>query len=415
MYALIDGNSFYASCERVFRPDLKNKAIVVLSNNDGCVVARSAEAKALGIKMGVPYFQVQHFERQGRLKVFSSNYELYADLSRRMMETISSLVPAIEVYSIDECFADLSGVANLSKIGHQIKERVYRWVGIPTCVGIAPTKTLAKFCNHLAKQYPKHFGGVVVWADWPAHIQQRALASQPMSEVWGIGSRTAAKLGKQGIITALDFINADTYTLRRRYGVVVERVQRELQGMPCHELELITEKRQHIVRSRSFGTAVTEIEDLQAAISHHISSGAEKLRKENTHACMLSVFIQTNRFRIELPQYYGHQVTSIIPTSDTILLNRAAQQLLSVIYRSGFSYKKCGIELSGIESVRQDDLFDAPATHDELMRSIDKINAKFGRLTITLATEKLATQWQMNRQNLSPCYTTRINDLLLIQ
>ena len=178
---------------------------------------------------------------------------------------------------------------------------------------------------------------------------------------------------------------------------------------------MITEKRQHIVRSRSFGTAVTEIEDLQAAISHHISSGAEKLRKENTHACMLSVFIQTNRFRIELPQYYGHQVTSIIPTSDTILLNRAAQQLLSAIYRSGFSYKKCGIELSGIESVRQDDLFDAPATHDELMRSIDKINAKFGRLTITLATEKLATQWQMNRQNLSPCYTTRINDLLLIQ
>jgi len=414
MFALIDGNSFYASCERIFRPELKDTAIVVLSNNDGCVVARSAEAKALGIKMGVPYYQVRHLEKQGRLKVFSSNYELYADLSRRMMDTIAGLVPAIEVYSIDECFADLTGMGNLAEIGREIRGRVLRWIGIPTCVGVAPTKTLAKFCNHLAKKYPKHFGGVVVWADWSSDIQRRALESQSVSEVWGIGIQTAAKLNKQGIFTAWDFVNADSYTLRCRYGVVIERVQRELQGISCHELEIISDKKQHILRSRSFGRSVTQIEDLQAAISHHISSGAAKLRQEKTQACTLSVFIQTNRFREELPQYYGHRITSIFPTSDSIVLNRFAQNLLGDIYRSGFIYKKCGIGLGGIEQIAQNDLFGSPVTHEVLMQSIDQINTKFGRDTISLAAEKLGRQWHMSRQNLSPCYTTRMNDLLLI-
>lgn len=238
MYALIDGNSFYCSCERVFRPDLKTTAIVVLSNNDGCVVARTSEAKTLGIKMGVPYFQVRHLEKQGRLQVFSSNYELYADFSRRMMMTIASLVPAIEVYSIDECFADMTGMNNLAEHGRAIKARVMQWVGIPTCVGIAPTKTLAKFCNHLAKRYPDHFGGVVVWPDWSVKVQRRALASEPVSEIWGIGRRTAEKLNTQGIQTALDFMLADSATIRRRYGVTIERVQRELQGIPCDVLQL---------------------------------------------------------------------------------------------------------------------------------------------------------------------------------
>ena len=231
MYALIDGNSFYASCERVFRPELKCTPLVVLSNNDGCVVARSTEAKSLGIKMGVPFYQIKHLVRQGRLKAFSSNYELYADISRRMMETIATLAPAIEVYSIDECFADLAGMSNLAKHGRQIRQRVLQWVGIPTCVGIAPTKTLAKFCNHLAKQYPDHFGGVVVWPDWPESVRQRALASQNVSEIWGIGARTAEKLAAHGIHTGYDFATAHTATLRARYGVAIERVQRELQGV----------------------------------------------------------------------------------------------------------------------------------------------------------------------------------------
>lgn len=414
MYALIDGNSFYASCERVFRPELKHTAIVVLSNNDGCVVARSAEAKAMGIKMGVPYYQVQHLEKQGRLKVFSSNYELYADLSRRMMDTIAGLVPSIEVYSIDECFADLTGMENLAGIGREIRERVLRWIGIPTCVGVAPTKTLAKFCNHLAKKYPKHFGGVVVWTDWSVAIQQRALSSQSVSEVWGIGDRTATKLNKQGIVTAWDFVNADSYTLRSCYGVAIERVQRELQGIPCHELEIISDKKQHILRSRSFGKSVTKIEDLQAAISHHVSSGAEKLRQEKTQACTLSVFIQTNRFREAQPQYYGHRITSIFPTSDSIVLSRVAHDLLGSIYRSGFVYKKCGIGLGGIEQISQSDLFGSPVTHEELMQSIDQINTKFGRNTISLAAEKLGRQWHMSRHKLSPCYTTRIDSFLVI-
>lgn len=415
MYALIDGNSFYCSCERVFRPDLKTTAIVVLSNNDGCVVARTAEAKALGIKMGVPYFQVRYLEKQGRLQVFSSNYELYADFSRRMMMTIASLVPAIEVYSIDECFADMTGMSNLAEYGRAIKARVMQWVGIPTCVGIAPTKTLAKFCNHLAKRYPDHFGGVVVWPDWSLKVQHRALASEPVSEIWGIGKRTAEKLNAQGIQTALDFMLADSATIRRRYGVTIERVQRELQGIPCDVLQLDIPQKKQLVRSRSFGQSVTELEDLQAAVTHHVSSAAAALRKEKTQAHILSVYILTNRFKENAPQYYGHRQTAIHPSSDTVTLNNAAQALLKQIYRAGYEYKKCGVELAGIEPVcNQFALWNEPEAERPIMGAVDRIQERFGRRSIFLASEVLGTQWKMPRSILSPCYTTNLNDVLWV-
>lgn len=415
MYALIDGNSFYCSCERVFRPDLKNIPIVVLSNNDGCVVARTPEAKALGIKMGIPYFQVRHLEKQGRLKVFSSNYELYADLSRRMMMTIASLVPAIEVYSIDECFADMTGIDNLVGHGRAIKARVMQWVGIPTCVGIAPTKTLAKFCNHLAKRYPEHFGGVVVWSDWSVNVQHRALASEPVSEIWGIGRRTAEKLNNQGIQTALEFMLAYSATIRRRYGVTIEQVQCELQGIPCDALKIEIPQKKQLVRSRSFGQSVTKIEDLQAAVTHHISSAAAALRKEKTQAHILSVYILTNRFKKNAPQYYGHRQTAIHPSSDTVVLNNVAQTLLKQIYRTGYEYKKCGIELAGIEPVcNQFTLWIEPEAERPIMSAIDRIQERFGCRSIFLASEILGTQWKMSRNILSPCYSTRLNQLPLI-
>ena len=419
MYALIDGNSFYASCERVFRPDLKCTPLVVLSNNDGCVVARSTEAKSLGIKMGVPFYQIKHLVRQGRLKAFSSNYELYADISRRMMETIATLAPAIEVYSIDECFADLAGMSNLAKHGRQIRQRVLQWVGIPTCVGIAPTKTLAKFCNHLAKQYPDHFGGVVVWPDWPESVRQRALASQNVSEIWGIGARTAEKLAAHGIHTGYDFATAHTATLRARYGVAIERVQRELQGVECDGLQLEAETRKHIIRSRSFGHCIGELEPLQSAVAHHITSAAAAMRKEKTYAHTVAVFIYTNRFRESDPQYSGHRLISLpAATADTMQLNRVAQDLLTRIYRPDYAYKKCGIELGGIEPAtnQQLDLWLARdvVTRKELMAAWDRVTTRYGKQRLKLGSELLSNEWIMTRDVLSPCFTTRLADAVTV-
>ena len=416
MFALIDGNSFYCSCERVFRPELKNVPVVVLSNNDGCVVARSTEAKALGIKMGEPYFRVKHLVSQGRLKAYSSNYELYADLSRRMMETIAKCVSAVEVYSIDECFADMSGIENLTELGCQIRQRVLQWVGIPTCVGIAPTKTLAKFCNHLVKRYPDHFRGVVVWGDWNETIRLRALRSQGVDEIWGIGRRTADKLSEQGIRTALDFVEADTATIRRRYGVTVERTQREMQGIVCDGLHPNAQPRQNLVRSRSFGTRIETLEALQAAVTHHVSLGAEALRKDGLTASAVSVFLHTDFFREDEPQYHNSLAQNlIVPIADTVHLNRIAQRLLADIYRSGYLYKKCGIELHGLKPATQMqvDLWE-PTKANPVMEAWDKINRQYGRGHLKLASELLADDWKMNRDRLSPCYTTQFMDLLVI-
>ncbi|WP_371751551.1 Y-family DNA polymerase [Snodgrassella alvi] len=420
MFALIDGNNFYCSCEKVYRPELRQQPVIVLSNNDGCVISRSNEAKDMGIRMGVPYFQIQHLVRQGKLIVFSSNYELYADLSRRMMSTIASLVPAIEIYSIDECFASLHGLNNLHQLGHNIRSRIQQWVGIPTCVGIAPTRTLAKFCNHLAKRHRHHFNGVVVWTDWNQNIRQRALASEPVTEIWGIGRRIGHKLAAQGIHTALDFINAHTPTLRKQFGVVLERTQREMQGIPCSELIIEEASRQNIVRSRSFGNMVTNLDGLQAAISHHITAGAAKLREQNSQAHIIGVFIYTNRFRHDLPQYNGYRITKLPQASnDTLTLNHIARHLLNSIYRPGYEYKKCGIELGGIEPVhifRQLDLL-CHSQHNhrpELMRAWDNITSRYGRSSIRLGSELQSGDWLMTRTHLSNCITTKFTEILTI-
>ncbi|UTO05441.1 Y-family DNA polymerase [Moraxella sp. FZLJ2107] len=422
MYALIDGNSFYCSCERIFNPKLKNKAVVVLSNNDGCVVARTAEAKVLGIKMGVPYFQIKDLVNRGAVIAFSSNYELYGDISARMMNTIASLVPAVEIYSIDECFADLTGInqADLLKLGKEIKNRVWQWVGIPTCVGIAPTKTLAKFCNHLAKSYPQHFGGVVVWNDWSKDIQDRALASQSVDEIWGIGSQTALQLKQLGINTAKDFVDADRHLIAHHFNVVTQRTWQEMNGKSCAGLE-IEEPKKHIIRSRSFAKAITEIEPLQSAIAYHIASGAQKLREQNTLAHTLTVIIRTNPFGNH-QQYYGKKTIVLTKGSnDTRVLNQHAQKLLKILYKQGYHYKKCGIELGGIEPIHrvQYDLF---AKQDEfehlenqhLMQTLDAINKQFGKGKLILGSQKLSDDWQMNRGFMSQRFTTRWDELLLL-
>ena len=272
VFALVDGNSFFASCEKVFRPDLTDRPVIVLSNNDGCVVARSKEAKQLGIKMCQPYFQIEEFCIRENVAVFSSNYELYANLSGRMMSTIASQVDCIDPYSIDECFANMSGYeglgTDLTQLGFQIKDKVFKDVGIPTCVGIAPTKTLAKYCNHLAKRYAG-LKGVCNWLDLTPQRQAKALACEPVSEIWGVGRRYTEHLEKMGIRTALDLACADAEAIRDRFGITLSMTVRELQGTSCIPLELVKPKRQQIMRSRSFSHLVCDKDDLLGAITFH--------------------------------------------------------------------------------------------------------------------------------------------------
>lgn len=422
MFALVDGNCFYVSCERVFRPDIRSKPVVVLSNNDGCVITRSAEAKALGIKMGEPLFKIRDTVRKHKVEVFSSNYELYGDLSRRMMQTIESLVPRIEIYSIDECFADVGGMARLielTELGHQIRDRVHMWVGIPTCVGIAPTKTLAKFCNHLAKRH-RYFKGVANWNDWDDDIRMRALNSEPVTEVWGIGRRIGQSLNVMGIMTAGDFARASSSMLRQKFGVVVERTQRELQGTSCLEIEEVKPRRQQIIRSRSFAQPVKDLSGLGAALTHHVAQATQELREEGGVAHTLQVFIQTNCFKPDSPQYYGSDCVNIaVGTCDTMKLNELTQKTLNRIFRAGFEYKKCGVILGGIETSSQQVQMDwlNPVDSEQrirLMDCIDHLNERFGRSAIQLGTERGSHDWLMRRDKLSPCFTTNIEDVLTV-
>jgi DNA polymerase V len=416
VFALVDGNAFYASCEKVFRPDLAHAPVVVLSNNDGCVVARSAEAKALGIPMGAPLFQVRPQIRQHGIVVFSSNYELYADMSARMMATIATLVPRIEVYSIDECFADLTGLPGRSALGHAIRERVWRWIRIPACVGIGPSKVLAKLANHLAKKN-RDWNGVCNLVDVSSSELGAILDTVTVADIWGIGRKLSVQLHAMGITTARQLRDADQGTIRQRFGVVVERICRELAGYSCLELTDVNEPNRQVIRSRSFGQLVTDKHALQAAVSTHVSSAAAALREQGTLAATLTVFIHTNRFRQQDLQYYG-TLTSALPaaTADTLILNRLAMRLLDKTYKPGYLYKKAGVMLAGIESAqqRQADLF-APAgnpAREKLMAAIDNLNSRYGRGTVQVATAAQSEDWRMCRERLSPCYTTRPGELL---
>lgn len=417
VFALVDGNSFYASCEKAFRPDIAHRPVVVLSNNDGCVVARSTEAKALGIPMGAPLFQIKKDINKHGILVFSSNYELYADMSARMMAAIASLTPRIEVYSIDECFADLTGIPELGTLGQLIRRRVYRWARIPSCVGIGHSKVQAKLANHIAKKNPA-WRGVCNLVNMEPTQRDALLADIPVNNVWGIGRKLTSHLQRMGIHTALQLRDADQGTIRKKFGVVVERICRELAGHSCLELSEVSEPKQQIIRSRSFGQLVTEIDALQAAVTTHISSALEALREQDSVASMVSVFLDTNPFRQQDAQFHASQSTALpFPSSDTMEFNRAAATLLNQLYRKGYLYKKAGVMIAGIESAsgRQVDLF-APQSkpeRDKLMQTMDTLNNKYGRGTVQLASATVGNDWRMSRQNLSPCYTTRLRELIV--
>ncbi|CAH0992089.1 Protein UmuC [Sinobacterium norvegicum] len=413
--ALIDCNNFYASCERLFRPDLRHRPVVVLSNNDGCVVARSAEAKQLGIKMGVPVFKIQRLIKQYNIAVFSSNYALYADLSARVMHHLEALTPALEVYSIDEAFADLSGIAPGQRLnlGTQLKDTVGHGTGITVCVGIAPTKTLAKLANHAAKQYPAT-GGVVDLS--AVSRQQKLLALLPVSEVWGVGRRLSQQLHNIGIGSALALAQSDPAMIRQQFSVVLERTVRELNGEACFGLEQTPARKKQIICSRSFGQRVTTLTEMQQAVAGYACRGGEKLREEKQYAKQLNVFIRTSPFANHQPQYTPSLSASFAtPTHDSREIMALARQLLQRIWRPGFAYAKAGIMLSDFyhPGVFQPDLFSPHRQRKnatDLMNTIDRVN-RSGKTQIFFASQGIDKPWSIKRQYLSPAYTTRWADI----
>ena len=394
MYGIIDCDNCYVSCERVFRPDLKDKPVVVLSNNDGCVVARSNEAKKMGIKAGMPYFQLAEQFPNQKIAVFSSNYELYGELTGRVISIIRKEVPAYFRYSIDECFVYLDGMEHmdLKAWGEELHKKIRRGVGMPVSIGLAPTKTLAKMASHFAKKHQGYRHCCMIDSD---EKRIKALKLYPINEVWGIGRRYAVRLEALGVKTAYDFAeHSQTWVKATFNNIVIERTWRELNGEDCVPNEEMAKKKS-ICTSRSFNGMITDLESLRTHVSNYAARCAEKLRQQGTVASIVSVFINTNAFREDLPQYWNFQEMRLItPSSSTITIVKAANEVLQRLYRQGYHYKKAGVIVMGIgpNSPIQQDLFDINAEQFEKMRRldavIDRINKSNGTETIVLGSQQ---------------------------
>ena len=418
MFALVDCNSFYCSCERVFRPDLLDPPgpLVVLSNNDGCVIARTNEAKALGIPMGAPEFEWRDRFKEWGVRMFSSNYTLYGDMSRRVMEVLGSFSPAVEVYSIDESFLHVQDwpASQLADFGKEIRERVLRWTGIPVGVGLGASKTLAKVANRAAKKSD----GVFV-LDHTSAEGRALLDAWPVAELWGVASRLERRLAELGIRTAGELARAEPAVLHRRFGVVVERMALELQGVSCLPLEVLQAPRKNICVSRSFGRPLEDLEDLREAVATHATRAAEKLRRQRLAASAVQVFLQTNPHRPELPQHFSACARELlVPTSFTLELVGEALRVLEAIYRPTHRYIKAGVMCLGLvaDEERQASLF-VPVDRERerkqkaLMQAADKLNLHFGRGTVRPASTGYRRAWAMRQNYLTPRYTTRISDV----
>ncbi len=424
VFALVDCNNFYASCEKLFNPKLRDRPVVVLSNNDGCVVARSAEVKALGIPMGVPWFKIQDEAKRHSIVAFSSNYALYADMSNRVVEVLSTFSPNIEVYSIDESFLELSGFERMGyqAYGAEIRQRVADWLGLAVCVGIGPSKTLAKLANHAAKKNLAGTEGVCDFTAMSPAALNALFSRIEVGEVWGIGRKIKERLERMGIRTVQQLRDADAELIRSKFSVVVERTVRELRGVSCLELQEVVPEKQQIMSSRSFGQLVYDLPELEEAVASYVAKAAEKLRAQDSLAGAVQVYIRTNVFKPEVPQYQ-RAVTVPLPeaTSDTRVLTRWALRVLRHIYRPGFGYHKAGITLMDIVPAtnQQFSLFSSGGAGDahsqKLMAVLDGINGKYGRGTVRLAIEGVEKVWQMRRGNLSPRYTTEWDCLAVVQ
>jgi DNA polymerase V len=417
-FALVDCNSFYASCEKVFAPALATRPVVVLSNNDGCIVALSGEAKALGIPMGKPLFQCQDIIRRHNVAVFSSNYALYGDLSARVMTTLGQFAPSMEIYSIDEAFLDLTGMPDaLTPYARRIRQTVRQWTGIPVSIGIGPTKTLAKIANRLSKDTPA-LSGVL---DLTGQDLDALLAKVTIGDVWGIGRRYAAMLDAIGVRTALDFSRLPRDFVKRKMTVSGLHTLLELQGISCLSLEHAPAPKKSIVSSRSFGEPVTTLSDMREALSWHVSRAAEKLRGQRGVAASILVFVQTNTFIANEPQYSASDTVALpIPTAHTKDLLVPGLKLLERLFKPGYRYKKAGIMLIGIEAAGavQGSLLAPPAEESgrdkALMQAIDHVNAKWGRETVRLAATGIKRSWTMRQERRSPRFTTAWDELPVV-
>ena len=413
VFALIDCNSFYASCERVFRPDLAKVPIVVLSNNDGCVIARSYDAKPF-VKMGEPYFQIKHKLREHGIVPFSSNYALYGDMSERVMTLIEAMVPAVEVYSIDEAFADLTGIDGLDGLGRQIRAQVLRCTGIPVGVGIAHTKTLAKLANHTAKRLQVQTGGVVNICD--SSKRDWVLRNTDVAEVWGVGRRMKVHLDAMGIKTAMDLAKADAWSLRKNFSVVIEKTARELAGTPCLELDEPDPPKQEICCSRMFGKRLKDLAPIKEAVATYMMRASEKLRAQKSLCKKIRVSIRTGMFNPEEAKYAKGVVVDLpYPTDDVRLLTKAAVDALDHVYRPGFNYSKAEVMLLNLCQPGEytDDLFaiSQPAEATKVMAVLDQINGRWGSGTLRSASVPGNPEWAMRREMMSQSYTTKLDQL----
>ncbi|GAA0238050.1 translesion error-prone DNA polymerase V subunit UmuC [Castellaniella daejeonensis] len=421
--ALIDGNSFYCACERVLRPSLEGKPVIVLSNNDGCAIARTAEAKAMGIPMGAPWFSIRHLQARG-LVAISANFALYGDMSDRMMRVIGQFSPAQEIYSIDECFLDLTGLPGTGReIGTRIRQRVLRWVGIPTCVGIGATKTLAKLANHLAKSLPR-LQGVCDLSGLNHAGLLRAIRHVPVGDVWGVGRRLAPSLEASGIRTAADLARADRHELRRRYSIVLAKTARELCGEPAIGWEDAPSPKQQIMSTRSFGRPVRDLTELEQAVSLFTSRAAEKLRQQHSHASVVQVYIRTSRFRTG-PWHADNAVVPLDrPTDHTSVLLKAALAGLRSVFRPGFDYAKAGVCLLDVRPAAagpvQGELFGQDPEYmvrsSRAMAVVDQLNQRFGSRMIQVASalHEPDARWLMRQAHRSPSYTTQWGDVVKV-
>lgn len=423
IFALVDGNNFYVSCERVFNPRLEGKPVVVLSNNDGCIVARSQEARALGIRMGAPFFEAKHLIRSHGLIWLSSNYTLYGDMSARLMALLAELSPHQEIYSIDECFLDLSGIQHdLIARAQSLRKRVKQYLGLPTCIGIGHSKTLAKLANHIAKKRPA-YKGVFSWNHCSRLEEDALMAEIDVGEVWGVGRRLKIHLEQMNIHTVCDLKYASTSLIRKRFGVVLERTVHELNGISCLDLEdtqadhLV--RKHQIISSKSFGKPVHQLHELQEAVVSYASRAAEKLRQQQSFCSHLLVYLRTNPFAEQTPQYTNSiTIPLLVGSDDTREFARLAALGIEKIYRSGFAYKKAGVMLLGLYPANQDqgDLFCKSPMRERsshLMQVMDRLNRVYGSNTLRVAGAGLQPQWVMRSTQRSPNYTTAWNELAL--
>tara|TARA_B100001057_G_scaffold501110_1_gene620656 strand:+ start:17918 stop:19198 length:1281 start_codon:yes stop_codon:yes gene_type:complete len=418
VFALVDCNNFYASCERVFNPSLRGKPIAVLSNNDGCVIARSDEAKALGLPMGAPAFKYKFFFKINKVEVFSSNYPLYGDMSSRVMRILQQFTPDVEVYSIDEAFLHFHGFDNydFDFYGDTIRKRILKWTGIPTCVGIAPTKALAKVANKIARKFPKETGGVYVIDNEAKRL--KALKWTPIEKVWGIGYALHKRLVEKQCKTAFDFIQLPDLWVRQSFSITEWKLKKDLEGISKIKMEQVKTKRA-IATTRSFETSLTELADLKERISTFASSCAEKLRRQNSSCHVLVVFLSSDRFKIQSAQYRVSRMVSIpFPTNSSLVITSRAVKAITSIYKKGIYYKKAGVVLTGIVPTynRQMQLFDhQDIRHQPLMSAMDHINKKYAAPKLKLANQDLTRTWKMRQAHLSPQYTTNLNDIITVK